>query len=190
MSKLIELLLTENVENLGIVGDVVNVRSGYARNYLLPHGVGVRPTSSAKRALAEKRAQVEREMAALRIELEELNKKLHNFEVTIERSCNDQGHLYGSVTQRDIVVALHEEGFNKVRERHIRIGTAIKRVDSYQIPVQLDDDLKSEIKLWVVADRPLDFKRDEMEFDNEGNLIEKPADDTNDYDKKAEKITD
>lgn len=176
MAKNVELLLTENVETLGIVGDVVTVKPGYARNFLLPRGLAVKPTQRAKEALAERRAQVERELAALRGEMEQLIEKLEGFEITLERSCNDQGHLYGSVTQHDIAVALQEAGFTHVTDRHVRIGIAIKRIDSYSIPVQLDQDLKTEIKLWVVADRELNLDdREDMEFDDEGELIEKPA---------------
>jgi large subunit ribosomal protein L9 len=168
MPRTIELLLTENIENLGIVGDVVDVKPGYARNYLVPLGYAVKPTEGAKKALAERRAEVERELAALRKQLEQLVEKLEGAEVTLERSCNDQGWLYGSVTQHDIATALQEAGFNQVTDRHIRIGAAIKRIDSYEIPVQLDKDLRTEIKLWVVADRELNLGRsDEQETPTE-----------------------
>lgn len=164
MARNVELLLTENIDNLGIVGDVVHVKPGYARNYLVPLGYAVKPTDGAKKSLAARRAQVERELAALRQELEAMVEKLHGFEVTLERSCNDQGWLYGSVTQHDIAAALHEAGFNRIVDRHIRIGAAIKRIDSYEIPVQLDRDLRTEVKLWVVADRELNLGRaDEAE---------------------------
>lgn len=163
MPRNVELLLTENIENLGIVGDVVDVKPGYARNYLVPLGYAVKPTEGAKKALAERRAEVERELAALRKQLEELIEKLEGAEVTLERSCNDQGWLYGSVTQHDIAVALQEAGFAQVTDRHIRIGAAIKRIDSYEIPVQLDKDLRTEIKLWVVADRDLNLGRTDEE---------------------------
>ena len=149
----IDLLLTENVTNLGIVGDVVKVRPGYARNYLLPHNLATKPTEKAKEAVAERRAEVERQMRELRAEQEKLIEKLEGFEVTLKRAANEDGNLYGSVTQHDIAVALQEEGFN-VTERDVRIGIAIKKLDSYPIPVQIADDLKAEIKLWVVSDKP------------------------------------
>ncbi len=172
MSKHVQLLLTENVEGLGIVGDVVHVRAGYARNFLLPHSMATTPSQEKIEALAERRKQAEAEMRALRSKREEMIEKLEGYEVTIERSCNDQGHLYGSVTQKDIADALSEEGF-EVRQRDVRIAQPIKRLDSYEIPVVLDSDLRAIIKLWVIADRHLDLdERPEMEFDNEGNLIE------------------
>ncbi|MCK4874143.1 MAG: 50S ribosomal protein L9 [Phycisphaerales bacterium] len=172
MGHSIQLLLTENVEHLGIVGDVVNVKAGFARNYLLPRGLGTEPSEEKIKALAERRAKAEAEMRALRSRREEMIQRLDGYEITLERSCNDQGHLYGSVTQNDIADALIAEGFG-VRQRDIRIAHPVKRLDSYDIPVVLDADLRTNIKLWVIADRHLDLDdRPEMEFDDEGNLIE------------------
>lgn len=149
----IELLLTENVENLGIVGDVVHVRPGYARNYLVPMGLAVAPTDKAKSALAERRKKAQQELAALQAELRKMVADLEGYELTLERSCNDNGWLYGSVSQHDIAQALHAAGFARISDRHVRIGMSIKRVDSYEIPIQISSDLKTEIKLWVVPDR-------------------------------------
>lgn len=171
MNKTVELLLTENVDNVGIVGDVVKVRQGYARNFLLPRGLATVPSDEAISALAERRAEAERQLRELRKQRETMIEKLEDFEITLTRACNDQGQLYGSVTQRDIAEALESEGFN-IAPRDVRIAYTIKRVDSYRITIKLDQDLETEIKLWVVPDRQLpEDEREEMEFDNEGNLI-------------------
>lgn len=159
-NKTVELLLTESVESLGIVGDVVKVKAGFARNYLIPHGCAVLPTDRAKEALAEKRAKVQAELAQLRTDMETMIEKLDGFEITLTQSCNDHGFLYGSVTQHDIAAALNEAGFPQIHDRHVRLGTSIKRIDSYMVPVQFDLDLKTEVKLWVVADRELVFEED------------------------------
>ena len=153
--KTIELLLTETVDNLGIVGDVVKVKPGYARNFLLPRGYATRPTSGAIARLAERRKQVEAQMAALRKDQEKLLEKLEGFELTMERSANEQGVLFGGVSQHDIAEALRAEGF-AIEDRAVRIGEQIKRLDSYQVPVVLANDLKTEIKVWIVSDRPLE----------------------------------
>lgn len=175
MAKSIELLLTENVDNLGIVGDVVRVKSGFARNYLLPFGYAEVPSQEKIAELAAKRADAEKEMAALRKTREELMGRLSGVEITMERSCNDQGHLYGSVTQQDLAKALSGLGF-AVKPREIRLAETIKRLGEFDVIVKLDKDLEETIVVHVVADRELDLDdRDEMEFDNEGNLIEKSA---------------
>ena len=174
MAKSVKLLLTENVDNLGIVGDVVNVRIGYARNFLLPRGLATEPSDELLEQLAEKRKQAEKELAELRKQREALIKKIDGLELTMSRSCNDAGHLYGSVTQQDIASALTELEY-PVQPREVRLSHTIKRIDTYDVLIKFDSDLEATIKLWVVADRELDTEREEMEFDNEGNLIEKPA---------------
>lgn len=166
--KQIQLLLTDNVENLGIVGDVVKVRPGYARNYLLPRGLAIPPNEGAVARLAERRAQVEAELKAKRSAQEAMVGKLEEFEITIERATNDQGILFGGVSQHDIAEALREAGFD-VDDRHVRVGEQIKRIDSYIIPIVIDNELKTEIKLWVVSDRPLEQDEDEDDDSAEGD---------------------
>jgi len=169
----VKLLLTENVESLGIVGDVVRVKMGYARNYLLPFGYATEPSDELISSLAERRAEAEKERAARRAQREEMISKLDGQELTLVRACNDQGHLYGSVTQQDIASALGEVGF-AVQPREVRLSGAIKRVSSYEVLVKVEADLEAHIKLWVEPDRELELdKEDEMEFDNEGELIVK-----------------
>ncbi len=173
MARSVKLLLTENVDNLGIVGDVVNVKVGYARNYLLPFNYATTPSDELIASLAEKRAIAEKEVAARRSQREEMIGKLNGQELTLTRACNDQGQLYGSVTQQDIANALKEVGFT-VAPREVRLPTTIKRIDAFDIHIKVDSDLEADIKLWVVADRELDLdQEEEMEFDNEGELIVK-----------------
>lgn len=151
--KQVELLLQENVDNLGIVGDVVKVRPGYARNYLLPRGLATTPTPGAIEALKERRRQVEAELRQQREAQQAMIERLEGHEVTLERAANEQGVLFGSVSQRDIADALRADGFG-VEDRFIRVGDPLKRLDSYMIPVVIDRDLKCEIKLWIVSDKP------------------------------------
>lgn len=175
MAKTITLLLTENVDSLGIVGDVVKVRTGYARNFLLPRDLATEPTDEKIKEVASRRVEAERQVADLRTQREAMAKKLDGLEITIQRSCNDLGLLYASVTQQDIAAALTTLGF-EVKPREVRIAHTIKRIDTYDVVVKFDADLGASIKLWIVADRKIDEdEREEMEFDNEGKLIEKSA---------------
>jgi large subunit ribosomal protein L9 len=174
MARNVKLMLTENVESLGIVGDVVNVRIGYARNFLLPRSLATQPSDEAIKAVAAKRAEAERQLAELRKDREALIKKLDKIEITIQRSCNDLGHLYGSVTQQEISGALNAAGYPGVRPRDVRLNQNIKRIDNYDIHIKFEAELEATIKLHVTPDRKLDTeKREEMDFDNEGRLIEK-----------------
>lgn len=158
MARNLKLLLTENVEALGIVGDVVNVRTGYARNFLLPRSLATEPSEEKIKALATKRAEAERMVAEMRKQREALSEKLVGVEVHLTRSCNDQGILYGAITQHDIADALGAMG-HAVKPRDVRLGQVIKRIDTYDVHIKLDSDLDATIKLWVVADRKLDLTR-------------------------------
>lgn len=168
--KQIQLLLTENVDNLGIVGDVVKVRPGYARNFLLPRGMATQPTAGNIKRLAARRAQVEQEMAALRKVIEATYEKVKDHELTMMRSANEQGVLFGGVSQHDIAQALRDEGF-AIEDRMVRLGAQIKRLDTYHIPLVLANDLKTEIKLWVVSDKP----KEELEGDEKKESAEPKA---------------
>ncbi len=165
----IELLLTSNVENLGIVGDIVRVRTGYARNYLLPMGVAEAPTPEKIEALTEARKIAVKEHEAMRSEQASIIEKLEGIVLTLTRSANDQGGLYGSVTQRDIADALIENGFS-VDTRAVRLHQAIRRIGEFHVTIQFGTDMRAEVEVLVNADRPLE-DREDMEFDDEGNLI-------------------
>ncbi len=156
MPRNVKLLLTDNVESLGIVGDVVNVRTGYARNFLLPRNLATQPSEEKIKALAAKRADAEKMLAELRTQREETSTKLQGVEITLTRSCNDQGHLYASITQQDIAGALTEQGY-AVKPRDVRINQVMKRIDHYDVHVKLDSDLDATIKVHVQADRKLDL---------------------------------
>lgn len=182
-SKRTELLLTSNVENLGIVGDVVRVRMGFARNYLVPMGFAEVPTQERIESLTEAREVAVKEHEVKRAAQATIIEKLEGTTLTLTRSANDQGGLYGSVTQRDISDALLENEFD-VDTRAIRLHQAIRRIGEYQVTIQFGSDLKTDVEIIVNPDRPLE-DREEMEFDDEGNLIivekteevsEKPAD--------------
>lgn len=177
MARNIELLLQENVENLGIVGDVVKVKPGFARNYLLPMGVAVVPTPQRIADLEAERAEAMANLAAQKDRRKMLLEKLEGIALTMTRSCNDQGVLYGSVSQRDIADGLQEiaEKLGETMDpRHIRMATSIRHIGTYEIPVQFDQDLRTDIQLIVEPDQALE-EREEMEFDDDGELIEKPA---------------
>ena len=176
MSKTLELLLVETVDNLGIVGDVVKVRSGYARNYLLPRGLASTPSQELVEQLKGKRADAEKQLAELRKQREAMIQRLDGYQINMNRACNDQGILYGAVSQQDIATHLKNAGFD-VKPREVRIAETIKRLGDFEIHVKFASDLESVVNVHIEADRELDLddEREEMEFDNEGNLIEKPA---------------
>lgn len=178
----VTLLLNENVESLGIVGDVVKVKPGYARNYLLPFGIAEVPTDERIEELKTAREAAMAELQTMRADRRGIIDALQDTAVALIRSCNDRGILYGSVTQRDISDALKELG-HSVDERAVRLANPIRRVGEYPVVIQFEKEMRVEIQIRVEADRSIEDESDEMEFDNEGELIEKPA-------KAAAKATD
>jgi len=170
----INLLLLENIESLGIIGDVVKVRTGYARNYLLPMGMAEPPSDERIEELRAERAEALARVEARRSDREELITRLGEVELTLIRSCNDRGGLYGSVTQRDIADGLEQVGYPGVDIRAVRLPASIRRIGSYEVPIQFEADLRADITVVVEPDQPLE-EREEMEFDDEGELIEKPG---------------
>ncbi|MCC6950793.1 MAG: 50S ribosomal protein L9 [Phycisphaerales bacterium] len=154
MAGSVKLLLVENVEALGIVGDVVSVKVGYARNFLLPRALATQPSDELVAKLAAKRADAQKQVALQRTKREQTTQKLQGVELELIRSCNDQGILYGAITQQDVATALGEKGF-EVRARDVRLPGAIKRIDKYDIHMKLDSDLDATIRLFVKPDREL-----------------------------------
>ena len=154
--KKVELLLNRTIENLGLVGDVVKVKPGFARNYLLPHGFAEAPTAEKIEALKDLRAKAQAELAKLRSEREALIGRMEGVSIKLIRSVNDAGILYGAVTQRDISDQLVADGY-PVDQRAVRLQNPIRRIGGYSCVIQLDRDLKTEIGIEVLPDRTLEI---------------------------------
>jgi len=144
-----ELMLIEDVMHVGRQGDVVEVRPGYGRNFLIPQGLATFVTPQAKARIDKHRSNVEALRIARTAELKVFAKKLEAVSVTIEANATADGHLYGSVTGADIVAALSKEGFT-VAEDQVRLEGALKELGLYHVKLKLADEVEPEIKVWVV----------------------------------------
>ena len=169
-----KLLLCKNVANLGIVGDVVKVATGYGRNYLLPQGLATEPTEVNMRALAEARRAAEEERTRQRTELEELAGRLEGVEVTIRARANEEGVLYGSVGQKEIADALAEEEFY-LRADQVLLDQPIRHLDTVSVEVRLADDLRSSIKVWIVREKTADDESGEDSEETEESSVGREA---------------
>jgi len=145
----VPVLLLEDKENLGEVGDIVDVKPGYARNYLLPTGQATIPTASAlqmieraKNVAAEKRAKRAAEAA-------ELAAALADRSITLEERASEEGHLFGSVGVARIVEALAADGL-AVGEKMIALEEPIKELGIFNVPVKLSPEHTVELRVWVV----------------------------------------
>lgn len=147
----IDVLLRRNIEGLGHVGQVVKVRNGYARNFLVPKGYASLVTADAMgRITKDKKAEAIRqaEEAKARAELAEV---LSELTVTVEARAGEDGHLYGSVGPRQVQLALKREGF-EFDLRQIRFEP-FRELGQYEVPIALTRDHVVNTKLWVVQDR-------------------------------------
>ena len=150
-----KVLLTQTIERTGIVGEVLDVSDGFARNYLLPKGLAVQPTEGNIKRLEVARKDYEAKLKLIRAEKEALLAKLAGAEVTLIRNANDEGHLFGSVSRRDIAEELQKLG-HAVQADDVELDEPLRRVDTYTVAVHLAADLKAEVKVWIVREKKAD----------------------------------
>jgi large subunit ribosomal protein L9 len=151
MSSNVKLLLKDSIKNVGRVGDVVEVSAGYARNYLLPNDLAMKPTPGNIKKVEERRKEIEKQERELREQQAALIKQLESVEVTLERRANEQGHLFGSVSATDIAKALQAQGYN-IEPDDINLPGKLDRIEKYNVRVAFAEDLATEIKVWVAPD--------------------------------------
>lgn len=148
-----ELLLKQNVEHLGRIGDVVKVKSGYARNYLLPRGLGVMVTQTNLAEIERARALAMVEEQKRVASMKELAQKLTEASVTIEGRANAEGHLFGSVTAAQIAAQLRDKGI-AVDDKAVRMDQPLKEIGVYDVTVHLHATVEATVKVWVVQQKP------------------------------------
>lgn len=148
-----ELLLKQNVEHLGRIGEVVKVKTGYARNYLLPQGLAVMITKSNVAEIERARAQALVEEQNRIQSLKDMATRLVEASVTIEGRANAEGHLFGSVTAANIGAALREKGLN-IDDKQIRLEQPLKEIGVFDVPVHLHTEVAASVKVWVVQQKP------------------------------------
>lgn len=145
----VELLLAENVPHVGQQGEIVRVKPGFARNFLLPQGLATVATEENKR-LVEAHRQRQEEIARERLkQVQKLARDLGNYSATIEANANDEGHLYGSIVARDVSKTLKTAGF-AVEPDQVRLEGPLKELGMYTVKLQLHPEVEAEVKVWVV----------------------------------------
>lgn len=152
-----EIILLERIERLGQMGDVVEVKNGYARNYLFPQHKALRKTADNMKLFEAKRKEYEAANAKLKQEAEEMAKKMANLSVTIIRQAAETGQLYGSVTGRDICDAIAEAGF-KIERRQVEINSAFKVMGIFDVEIALHPDVRQTVRV-VIARSEADAKK-------------------------------
>jgi large subunit ribosomal protein L9 len=143
-----EVILLERVAKLGQMGDVVRVRDGFARNYLLPHGKALRATDANKSKFEGMKTDLQAKSAAAKGDAGKVAGKLDGQSFSVIRQASEVGQLYGSVSPRDIAALLTEAGFEVTRNQ-IALNVPIKTIGSHKVPVQLHPEVEVTISLHV-----------------------------------------
>lgn len=144
-----EIILRQAIENLGSPGDVVKVKPGYARNYLLPHGLAYEATPGNLKRIQQERDRLDAAENERRSAASGIAEKLEQVSLTFSARVGDEGKLFGSVTSGDIQQQLEAQGFH-VEKRQIDLHEPIKALGVYRVPIRLHADVKPEVRVWVI----------------------------------------
>lgn len=148
-----QVLLKRSVEYLGRIGDVVTVKPGFARNYLLPRGLAAPLNAGNLAEIARLRAMAQNEEQDRVKSLREIATALTGVSVTIEGRANEEGHLFGSVTATQIGAALRAKGFD-VDDVHVKLDAPLKEIGVFDVRLHLHQEVDATLKVWVVQSKP------------------------------------
>jgi large subunit ribosomal protein L9 len=144
-----EIILLERVVNLGTIGDVVNVKNGYARNFLLPRKKAIRATKVNKDLFEKQKAEIEAKNAAAKAAAEELALSFTDISAILVRQAGDDGRLYGSVTNKEIAEAIALKAGVNVAASMIILASKIKDIGSYNVEIELHPEVKVSVNVVV-----------------------------------------
>ena len=156
-----QIILLERIENLGTIGDVVTVKDGFARNYLLPQKKALRANDANRQVFEANRERLEAENAERRDEAAKTGANVDGAEVVLIRASSNSGQLYGSVNVRDIAAALQEQGY-EVDKRQVVMGSPIKAIGLHDVTIQLHPEVRVTVKANVAR------SDDEAELQRQG----------------------
>ncbi|MEZ5964490.1 MAG: 50S ribosomal protein L9 [Planctomycetota bacterium] len=148
-----QVLLKRNVEHLGRVGDVVNVKPGFARNFLLPSGRAVAVSAGNLSEIERLRARARLEEQDRIKQMRDLAQLLGSASVTIEGRANEEGHLFGSVNAAQIAAALRAKG-HQVEDSQVRLDAPLKEIGVFDVRLHLHQEVDATVKVWVVQAKP------------------------------------
>jgi large subunit ribosomal protein L9 len=146
-----EVILREDVHGLGRAGDVVKVKPGFGRNYLIPQQLAVEATGRNLKQLEHQKAVIAGRAAKHRAETSSLAERMNNLSVTVAKPVGEGDKLYGSVTAKDVAQGIVDEGITGVDKKRVMLLQPIRQLGIYDVPIRLNADATVQIKLWVVA---------------------------------------
>ena len=146
-----QVILKERLENLGDAGEVVNVKPGYARNYLIPQGLAYEATEANLKRIERERVQGEKRAAAEREGARQRAGAIEGLSITFTARAGEEGKLFGSITAADIAEKLAEQGV-EVDRRQVQLEEPIRSLGVFTVAVRLHADVRPELKVWVVKE--------------------------------------
>ena len=147
---MMEIILLEDVPHLGSMGDIVRVKPGYGRNYLIPNKLATLANSSRRKELDHQLRIIAERRERLRAAAQQVGSAIDGLSITITRRAGEDGRLFGSVTNRDIHDALTAAGHD-VERRRIVLSESLRALGIYKVPVKLHADVNADLLIWVVA---------------------------------------
>ncbi len=156
-----DIILLERIEKLGSIGDVVTVKDGYARNFLLPQKKALRANDANRKVFEANRERLESDNAERRVEAEKLGEKVAGAEVVLIRAASNAGQLYGSVSVRDMVTGLADQGHD-IDKRMVILGAPIKNIGMHDVTIALHPEVRVTVKANVAR------SDDEAKLQSEG----------------------
>ena len=156
-----DIILLQRIEKLGSIGDVVTVKDGYARNFLLPQKKALRANESNKKVFEANRDRLEKENAERRGEAEKAGEKVQGAEIVLIRAASNTGQLYGSVNVRDIAASLGEKG-HEIDKKQVIMGDPIKAIGMHEVRIDLHPEVSVTVKANVAR------SDDEAELQSQG----------------------
>ncbi|HEV2129726.1 MAG TPA: 50S ribosomal protein L9 [Longimicrobiaceae bacterium] len=146
-----QVILRERLENLGDAGEVVDVKPGYARNYLIPQGLAYEASAGNVRRIENQRAQLQRQAADQLAAAQARVGEIEAISLTFNARAAQEGRLFGSITTADIADRLAEQGV-EVDRRQIELDEPIKSLGVFSVPIRLHSEVRPEIKVWVIKE--------------------------------------
>lgn len=144
-----EVILRQAVENLGKPGDLVAVKAGYARNYLIPRGFALPATEGNKKRIEQQKARLEAAENERRSAAQQVAERLEQVSLTFSARVGEEEKLFGSVTAADIAQQLQGQGFD-IEKRQVDLHDPIKSLGVYRVPIKLHAEVKPEVRVWVI----------------------------------------
>jgi len=144
-----DVILRQAIENLGNPGDVVTVKPGYARNYLLPRGLAYEATPGNLKRIAAERQRLEAAESTRRDAAKDIAKRIEEVSLTFSARVGEEGKLFGSITASDIAHQLEAQGI-QVEKRQVDLHDPIKSLGVFRVPIRLHADVHPEVRVWVI----------------------------------------